>query len=71
MVGDVQKFGVLQLFTKPLQQRHGLIKSNWHGHSGQVFANVVVQDSHYADVAVVSSWGGESVATAWDHSKQK
>lgn len=64
VVGDVQQVCVLQLFTEPLQQRQRLIESHWHGHSGQVFANVVVQDGHDADVAVVCPWGGDGGAAA-------
>lgn len=65
VVGDVQQLRVLQLFTESLQQRHRLIESDRHGDSGQVFADVVVQDGHDANVAVVCSWGGEGSATAW------
>lgn len=64
VVGDVEQVCVLQLFTEPLQQTHRLIESHWHGDSGQVFANVVVQDGHDADVAVVCPWGGEGGAAA-------
>lgn len=64
MVGDVQQVCVLQLFAEPLQQRQRLIESHWHGNSGQVFANVVVQDGHDADVAVVGPWGGQDGAAA-------
>lgn len=64
MVGNVEQGCVFQLFAEPLQQRHRLIESHWHGNSGQVFANVVVQDGHYADVAVVRSLGGEGSAAA-------
>lgn len=64
-VGDVQQLRVLQLFTESLQQRERLIKSDWHGDSGQVLADVVVQDGHDANVAVVCSWGGEGSATTW------
>ena len=65
MVGNVQQLTVLQLFTESLQQRHRLIESDRHGDSGQVLANVVVQDGHDANVAVVCSWGGDGSATAW------
>lgn len=65
VVGDVEQVCVLQLFTEPLQQRQRLVESHWHGNSGQVFANVVVQDGHDADVAVVGSLGGEGGAAAY------
>lgn len=65
VVGDVEQVCVLQLFTEPLQQRQRLVESHGHGNPGQVFANVVVQDGHDADVAVVCSWGGEGGAAAW------
>lgn len=64
MVGDVQQLRVLEFFTESLQQRHRLIESDRHGDSGQVLADVVVQDSHDANVAVVCSRGGEDSATA-------
>lgn len=65
VVGNVKQLTVLQLFTESLQQRHRLIESDRHGDSGQVLANVVVQDGHDANVAVVCSWGGDGSATAW------
>lgn len=65
MVGDVQQIRVLELFTQPLQQTHWLVQSDGHGHSGQVLADVVVQDGHDANVAVVRPWGGEGSAAAW------
>ncbi len=63
-VGYVEQLRVLQLFTESLQQRQRLIESNRHGDSGQVLANVVVQDGHDADVAVVCSWSREGSTTA-------
>lgn len=65
VVGDVQQIRVLQLFAQPLQQTHWLVQSDGHGDSGQVLADVVVQDGHDANVAVVRSWGGEGSAAAW------
>lgn len=65
MVGNVKQLTILQLFTESLQQRHRLIESDRHGDSGQVLANVVVQDGHDANVAVVCSWGGDGSASAW------
>lgn len=64
MVGDVQQVGVLQLLAEPLQQRHRLVQRHGHGDPGQVLADVVVQDAHDADVAVVCALGGEGGAAA-------
>lgn len=64
VVGDVEQVCVFQLFTEPLQQTHRLIESHWHGNPRQVFANVVVQDGHDANVAVVRSWCGKGGAAA-------
>lgn len=64
MVGDVQEVRVFQLLAEPLQQGQRLVEGHGHGDSGQVFANVVVQDGHDADVAVVFARGGQDGATA-------
>lgn len=69
-VGYVQKLRVLQLFTESLQQWQRLIEGDWHGDSGQVLANVVVQNGHDANVAVVCSRGREGNATAWNRATQ-
>lgn len=65
MVGDVQQLRVLQLLAEPLQQAQGLVESHRHRDSGQVFADVVVQDGHDADVAVVRRWCREGGAATW------
>lgn len=52
----VQQLTVLQLFTHALQGVEGLVELNWHGHFGQVFADVVPQDVPKVDVAGVRTW---------------
>lgn len=70
VVGDVQQLRVLQLFTESLQQRQRLIESDRHGDSGQVLADVVVQDVHDANVAVVCSGSRDDSATTWITARQ-
>lgn len=64
MVGDVQEVGVFQLLAESLQQGQRLVEGHGHGDPGQVLADVVVQDGHDADVAVVRARGREGSATA-------
>lgn len=44
LISGVQQAAVLQLLTQPLQSVEWLIEVHWHGHLGQVLANVVSQD---------------------------
>lgn len=58
----VQQLAVLQLFTHTLQGVEGLVELHWHGHLGQVFADVVPQDVPQVDIAGVGAGGRQAGA---------
>lgn len=64
VVSDVQQLRVLQLLTDSLEETEGLVEWHGHGDSGQVLADVVVQDGHDTDVAVVCAVGRQDSAAA-------
>lgn len=67
LVGSVQQVTVLQLLTEPLQGVQRFVELHWHGHLGQVLADVVPQDVPQADGAGGTGRGQRGAPTSQGH----